>query len=63
VVEESPVTPIAPDRDGRLVRMVGTSLEGLREGAYRLVLDVTDEASGKRLMRAEPILLARGEDP
>ncbi len=62
VVEEAPATPIAPDRDGRLVRMVGTSLERLEEGAYELVLDVRDEASGTRLVRREPVVLARADN-
>ncbi len=59
VVQEAAATPIAPDRDGRLVRLVGVSLEGLEEGAYELVLEVEDEVSGERLVRREPFLLAR----
>jgi VWFA-related protein len=59
VVEESAATPIVPDGDGRLVRMLGTSLEGLREGAYELVLDVRDEVSGKSFARHEPFILAQ----
>ena len=39
-VRKAPPTPIAVGADGRLVRMVGASLEGLDEGAYELVLEV-----------------------
>jgi hypothetical protein len=59
VVQEAPATSIAPDKDGRLVRLVGASLEGLPEGAYELVLDMRDEVSGNRLVRREPFALAR----
>jgi hypothetical protein len=62
VVQEAPATPIAPDRDGRLVRMVGTSLETLGEGAYELVLEVHDEASGARFVHREPFVLARASN-
>ena len=58
-LRKAPATPIAADAEGRLVRMVGTSLEGLEEGAYELVLEVEDEVSGERLVRREPFLLAR----
>lgn len=59
VVQEAEATPIAPDKDGRLVRLVGVSLEGLEAGAYELVLEVQDEVSGNRLVRREPFTLAR----
>jgi VWFA-related protein len=58
VVEEKAATPIGPDGEGRLVRMWGTSLERLREGAYELVLDVRDEVSGRSFARHEPFVLA-----
>jgi len=57
-VRKAPPSPIAVGTDGRLVRMVGTSLEGLPEGAYELVLEVADEVSGNRLVRHEPFALA-----
>ena len=57
-VRKAPPSPIAVGADGRLVRMVGTSLEGLPEGAYELVLEVADEVSGNRLVRHEPFALA-----
>jgi VWFA-related protein len=52
-------TPIAADRDGRVVRQVGVSLEGMKEGPYDLVLDVQDEVSGARLKHRESFMLAR----
>ena len=52
-------TPIAADRDGRVVRQVGLSLEGMKEGPYDLVLDVRDEVSGARLKHRESFMLAR----
>jgi VWFA-related protein len=58
-VLRAPATPIAVDADGRLVRTVGASLEGLEEGAYELVLEVRDETSGYSLVRREPFVLAR----
>jgi VWFA-related protein len=58
-LRKAPPTPIAVGADGRLVRMVGTSLEGLEEGAYELVLEVSDEARGDRLVRHEPFVLVR----
>jgi hypothetical protein len=58
VLEEAAATPIAPDPDGRLVRMVGASLEKLEPGAYELVLDVRDEVSGRSFARHEPFVLA-----
>ncbi len=58
-VRKAPPTPIAADADGRLVRLVGASLEALEAGAYELVLDVQDEVSGNRIVRREPFTLAR----
>jgi VWFA-related protein len=58
-LRKSAPTPIAAGADGRLVRMVGTSLEGLEEGAYELVLEVSDEATGDRLIRHESFVLVR----
>ncbi len=58
-VRKAASTPIAVGADGRLVRTVGASLEGLEEGAYELLLEVEDEVSGERLVRREPFALAR----
>jgi VWFA-related protein len=51
-------TPITRAGDGRLVRILGFPLEGLREGDYQIVLDVLDDASGKRLAARLPFRLA-----
>ena len=58
-LRKAPPTPIAVGADGRLVRTVGTSLEGLEEGVYELVIEVADGVSGDRLVRHEPFVLAR----
>jgi hypothetical protein len=58
-IRKAPPTPIALGADGRLVRTVGTSLEGLDEGDYELVLEVSDGVTGDRLIRHEPFVLAR----
>jgi len=52
-------TPVAADPDGRVVRQVGISLEGMDEGPYDLVLDVRDEVSGTGLKHREAFALAR----
>lgn len=59
IVLEAPPTPITPDRDGGLVRLLGLPLDGLAEGAYELRLDVLDETSGAHLERREPFTLSR----
>jgi VWFA-related protein len=58
VVFQAPLTPIAPDADGRVVRLVGLPLEGLAHGSYELDLDVQDEESGAWIERREPFVLA-----
>jgi VWFA-related protein len=52
-------TPVAVDRDGRVVREVGISLEGMGEGPYDLVLDVRDDVAGTGLKHREAFALAR----
>ena len=54
LVRESPASPVAPNSDGRAVRLVGIDLAGLPEGSYDLVLDVQDEIGGGRLRQREP---------
>jgi VWFA-related protein len=63
VVRESPPTPIAPDANGRVVRTVGASLQGLPPGPYELVIDVRDETTGERIVRREAFTLAPQEKP
>ena len=59
LVRRAASTPIAPDADGRVVRLVGMGLEGLEEGSYDLVLEVEDEVSGAGLKQREAFTLAR----
>jgi VWFA-related protein len=58
-VLQAPPTPIAVGSDGRLVRTVGTSLEGFQDGSYELVIQVSDRVAGSRLTRQEPFVVAR----
>jgi hypothetical protein len=57
-VRELPATPVAPDADGRAVRLVGIDLTGLPEGAYDMVLEVQDEIAGTKVRQREPFTLA-----
>jgi VWFA-related protein len=57
LVREAAPSPVAPDADGRAVRLVGIDLAGLAEGAYDLVLDVRDELGEKRLRQREPFVI------
>lgn len=59
VVRKAEPTPVAPDPDGRLVRLIGLGLDGLAEGSYELVLQVRDELSALRVERREPFTLTR----
>ncbi|MGE5125616.1 MAG: hypothetical protein ACM3PV_04950, partial [Betaproteobacteria bacterium] len=53
VVREAPSTPIVADADGRVVRLVGASLEGLPVGPYELVIEGRDETTGQRFAQRE----------
>jgi VWFA-related protein len=57
VIATADRTPITRSGDGRLVRILGFPLEGLGRGEYELVLDVLDEASGRRLAARLPFRL------
>jgi VWFA-related protein len=59
VVLSAPPTSIAPDKDGRLVRLAGIPLAALAEGRYELVLSAEDAASGAKAERREAFELAR----
>jgi hypothetical protein len=58
IVRKGELTPIAADPDGRVVRLFGLGLAGMKEGRYDLVLDVRDEVSGQQIQRSEPFTLA-----
>jgi VWFA-related protein len=62
VVQQAPATRIAADPDGRVVRLLGLPLDGLPEGAYELVLQVKDEASGTVVEQRESFSLAASPD-
>ena len=57
IVREAAATPIVPGPDGRLVRLVGVSVEGLPEGPYELVIEARDEAAGEKVVRREAFAL------
>ena len=57
IVREAAARPIVPGPDGRLVRLVGVSVEGLPEGPYELVIEARDEASGEKVVRREAFAL------
>jgi VWFA-related protein len=52
-IRRSELTPIAPDPDGRVVRLMGMGLSDLKEGRYDLVLIVRDETNGEQIERSE----------
>jgi len=54
VVSRADPTPIQPTSLGRLMRLVGTKLEGTSPGDYELVLSLKDEIAGKALEVREP---------
>jgi VWFA-related protein len=58
VVLKSPATLITPDPDGRIGRLVAFGLDGLAEGDYEVILEVTDEVTGRRIERHEPFALS-----
>lgn len=58
VVRKGELTPIAADPDGRVVRLIGLGLAGMKEGRYDLVLAVRDEVSGQQIERSETFALA-----
>lgn len=60
VILDAQPTPIKPDADGRIVRMVGLKLEGMAEGEYDLRLRVQDQVSGSRVERVEPFRIQPG---
>ncbi len=58
VVRRADPTPITPDGDGRVVRLLGMPLAGMAEGSYDLVLQVQDLVKGTRLERSERFSLS-----
>jgi VWFA-related protein len=60
VVTRVDPTPIQPTSLGRLMRLVGTKLEGSPPGDYEMVLSLKDEIAGKTLEVREPFSVAAG---
>ena len=58
ILRKGELTSIAADPDGRVVRLIGMGLHGMKEGRYDLVLAVRDEVSGQQIERSEPFTLA-----
>jgi hypothetical protein len=58
VVRSAPPTPIRPDWDGRLSRLLGLSLEGLSPGDYALALRARDTVAGASTETVEPFSVA-----
>jgi VWFA-related protein len=61
LVREGPPTPIVPGTNGRLVRMLGLSLDGLPEGSYELQIRVENGPGGPAIEAREPFVLTRGD--
>lgn len=58
VVRRADPSPITPDADGRVVRLLGFPLAGMAEGSYDLVLQVQDLVKGERIERSERFSLS-----
>jgi len=58
VIRKGELTPIAADPDGRVVRLFGMGLAGMKEGRYDLVIEVRDQVSGQQIQHSEPFTLA-----
>jgi hypothetical protein len=61
LVREGPPTPIVAGENGRLVRMLGLSLDGLSEGGYELQIRVENGPGGPAIEAREPFVLTRGD--
>jgi VWFA-related protein len=59
VIRAAEPTPIRPDWDGRLSRLLGVSLEGLEIGDYELALRATDTIGVRQAVAREPFTVAR----
>jgi VWFA-related protein len=58
IVRRADPTPISPDGDGRVVRLLGMPLAGMAEGSYDLVLQIQDLVKGARIERSERFSLS-----
>jgi VWFA-related protein len=60
IIRHAPDTRIAVALGGRVERVIALPMQGLDPGEYELVLDVVDEASGRRLTSREAFVLEPG---
>jgi hypothetical protein len=60
ILRQSDPSPIVPSSDGRLVRLLGLSMDGVAPGDYELVLRVEDKATGESRERVEPLRIVTG---
>jgi len=58
IMRQGPQSPIARSPDGRLVRLIAFTLNGIGAGDYELVLRVEDETTGQTQERVEPLHIA-----
>jgi VWFA-related protein len=58
VVRRADPSPITPDADGRVVRLLGFPLAGMADGSYDLVLQVQDLVKGQGIERSERFSLS-----
>jgi len=59
VVRRSEPSLLTPSADGRLLRLVALTLDGIAQGDYELVLRVQNKATGETQERIEPLRIAR----
>jgi hypothetical protein len=59
VVRRSEPSLVSPSADGRLLRLVAMTLDGIPEGDYELVVRVEDKATGETRERIEPLRISR----
>ena len=59
VVRRSDPSVVTPSADGRLLRLVAVTLDGIAQGDYELVLRVADKATGQTRERVEPLRITR----
>jgi len=59
VVRRSEPSFVSPSADGRLLRLVALTLDGIAQGDYELVLRVENKATGETRERIEPLRITR----
>lgn len=59
VVRHSEPSFLSPSPDGRLLRLVAVTLDGIPQGDYELVVRVANKATGETRERIEPLRITR----